>query len=105
MAERQVNSDAHDDLPVPVVEYDAEADLLYVSNGEVAPLGADMTQWVTVFYEDLENTPNLAGAFQIVGASGVLKPFVDAVIQAREAEAEKAIAKKRNVHAKSRERL
>lgn len=105
MAERQVNSDAHDDLPFPVVEYDAEADLLYISNGEVAPLGADMTQWVTVFYEDLENDPNLAGAFQIVGASGVLKPFVDAVIQAREAEGKKATAQKRNIHAKSRERL
>ena len=105
MAERRVNSDAYDDLPFPMVEYDAEADLLYVSNGEVSPLGADMTQWVTVFYEDLENAPNLAGAFQIVGASGVLKPFVDAVIQAREAEGEKTIAQKRNTHAKSRERL
>ena len=105
MAERRVNSDEHDDLPVPVVEYDAEADLLYISNGEVSPLGADMTQWVTVFYEDLENTPNLAGAFQIVGASGVLKPFVDAVIQSRGAEGEKAIVQKRSTHAKSRERL
>ena len=105
MAERQVNSDAHDDLPFPVVEYDAEADLLYISNGQVAPLGADMTQWVTVFYEDLEDAPNLAGAFQIVGASGVLKPFVDAVLQAREAEDEKAIVQKGNTHAKSRERL
>lgn len=105
MAERQVNSDAHDDLPLPVVEYDAEADLLYISNGEVAPLGADMTQWVTVFYEDLEDAPYLAGAFQIVGASGVLKPFVDAVIQAREAEGEKSIAQKQHTHTKSRELL
>ena len=62
MAERQVNSDAHDDLPVPVVEYDAEADLLYVSNGEVAPLGADMTQWVTVFYEDLVRRSQPSGS-------------------------------------------
>ena len=105
MADRQVNSDAHDDLPFPVVEYDAEADLLYISNGTIAPLGADMTQWVTVFYEDLDDAPNLAGAFQIIGASGVLKPFVDAVIQAREAEGEKAMAHKRNTHAKSGERL
>ena len=104
MAERQVKSDAHDDLPIPMVEYDAEADLLYVSNGEVAPLGADMTQWVTVFYEDLENAPNLAGAFQIVGASGVLKPFVDAILQAREAERDKAKSQKRGTYAKSRER-
>ena len=72
---------------------------------KIAPLGADMTQWVTVFYEDLEDAPNLAGAFQIVGASGVLKPFVDAVIQAREAEGEEAIVQKGNTHAKSRERL
>ena len=105
MAERRVGSDAHDDLPIPVVEYDPEADLLYISNGEISPLGADMTQWVTVFYEDLENAPNLAGAFQIVGASGVLKPFVDAVIEAREAEGEKAAARKRSIHAKRRERL
>ena len=105
MAERQVNSNTHDDLPFPVVEYDAEADLLYVSNGQVAPLGADMTQWVTVFYEDLDDAPSLAGAFQIVGASGVLKPFVDAVIQAREAEGEKAIARKGHTHVKSGERL
>ncbi len=104
MAERQINSVSHDDLPFPAVEYDAEADVLYISNGEVAPLGANMTQWVTVFYEDLEDAPNLAGAFQIVGASGVLKPFVDAVLQAREAEGEKAIAQKENTHAKSRER-
>ena len=105
MADRQVNSDARDDLPLPVVEYDAEADLLYISNGQVAPLGADMTQWVTVFYEDLDDAPSLAGAFQIVGASGVLKPFVDAVLQAREAEGNKATARKGHTYAKSGERL
>ena len=104
MAERQVKPDTHDDLPFPVVEYDAEADLLYISNGQVAPLGADMTQWVTVFYEELDDAPNLAGAFQIVGASGVLKPFVDAILQAREAERDKAKSRKRRTYAKSRER-
>ena len=52
-----------------------------------------------------DDAPSLAGAFQIVGASGVLKPFVDAVIQAREAEGEKAITRKGHTHDKSGERL
>lgn len=69
-------------LPNITVTYDADADVLLITNGEDTAFGDSIANGVAMFYDqDPGNAGALAVGMHIIGAQGALKPFVDAVLK------------------------
>ena len=69
-------------LPDIEVSYDAEADVLFITNGTDTAFGDSIANGVAMFYDqDPRDTGAAAGAMHIIGAQGALKPFVDAILR------------------------
>ena len=68
-------------LPDIEVTYDAEADVLFITNGQDTAFGDSIANGVAMFYnQDPSDAGAAAVAMHIIGAQGALKPFVDAIL-------------------------
>ncbi len=64
------------------VSYDAEADVLFITNGKDTAFGDSIANGVAMFYDrDPGDAGAAAVAMHIIGAQGALKPFVDAILR------------------------
>lgn len=69
-------------LPDIEVSYDAEADVLFITNGADTAFGDSIANGVAMFYDqDPDSAGAAAVAMHIIGAQGALKPFVDAILR------------------------
>ena len=69
-------------LPNIAVTYDADADVLFITNGKDTAFGDSIANGVAMFYDqDPGNAGALAVGMHIIGAQGALKPFVDAILR------------------------
>ena len=69
-------------LPNIAVPYDADADVLFITNGDDTAFGDSIANGVAMFYDqDPGNEGALAVGMHIIGAQGALKPFVDAILR------------------------
>jgi len=69
-------------LPDIEVSYDAEADVLFITNGTDTAFGDSIANGVAMFYDqDPDSAGAAAVAMHIIGAQGALKPFVDAILR------------------------
>ena len=71
-------------IPAPVVEYWADTDDLYVSNGRAFGEGETIAENVVIYY-DREEPDQVVGICIEAGASAILKPLVDAELAKRDA--------------------
>ena len=79
MATKRMNTES--DLPDIEVTYDAEADVLFITNGTDTAFGDSIANGVAMFYDqDPDDAGAAAVAMHIIGAQGALKPFVDAIL-------------------------
>ena len=75
MAAKPVKSESG--LPNIAVTYDADADVLFITNGEDTAFGDSIANGVAMFYDqDPGKAGALAVGMHIIGAQGALKPFV-----------------------------
>ena len=65
-------------LPEVAVGYAAEGDTIFIQTGQRVCDGEEIAPGIVVLYDD-ENENNVVG-ITIIGAEGVLKPFVDAIL-------------------------
>ncbi len=65
-------------LPEIAVGYAAEGDTIFIQTGQRVCDGEEIAPGIVVLYDD-ENGNNVVG-ITIIGAEGVLKPFVDAIL-------------------------
>ena len=80
MAAKPVKSESR--LPNIAVPYDADADVLFITNGEDTAFGDSIANGVAMFYDqDPDNEGALVVGMHIIGAQGALKPFVDAILR------------------------
>lgn len=80
MATKPVISESS--LPDIEVSYDAEADVLFITNGTDTAFGDSIANGVAMFYDqDPDSAGAAAVAMHIIGAQGALKPFVDAILR------------------------
>ena len=69
-------------LPDIEVTYDAEADVLFITNGQDTAFGDSIANGVAMFYDqDPSDAGAAAVAMHIIGAQGALRPFVDAILR------------------------
>ena len=66
-------------LPNIAVTYDADADVLFITNGDNTAFGDSIANGVAMFYD--QDPGALAVGMHIIGAQGALKPFVDAILR------------------------
>ncbi len=79
MATKRMNLESG--LPDIEVTYDAEADVLFITNGADTAFGDSIANGVAMFYDqDPDDAGAAAVAMHIIGAQGALKPFVDAIL-------------------------
>lgn len=70
------------------IDYHAEADVIWLGNGQPTPVGDDIAENVTVFFDMEETQPN---AVMIEHAAEILLPILQAAIQANEATKEGSV--------------
>ena len=78
MGNRAVKSKDSKPLPEAAVGYAAEGDTVFIQTGKRVLDGEEIAQGIVVLYDD-EDGNNVVG-ITIMGAEGVLKPFVDAIL-------------------------
>ena len=93
MAAKPVNPES--DLPNIAVTYDADADVLFITNGDDTAFGDSIANGVAMFYDrDPGSAAALAVGMHIIGAQGALKPFVDAILRQHGIESSQQVAVK-----------
>ena len=79
-------SDRREDMKLEI-DYHAQADVLWLGNGLPTPNGEDIAEYVTAFFDD-DDRPN---GVTIEHAAELLLPFLEAVIQAKNAAKEGSV--------------